>query len=218
DAFSDMGFFSDAFGMSTLSMASLAGFFAVEVGTVHGLGSGMFAAVIAVVILSKEEDGHSGEFLFSLPVSRSRVVAAKGLCLVCMLTAFTIICGCLYAIGFASMQETLPTGEFMSFMLCQLLMNIEVAAVCFTISSLSGKNRMGAGLGIALFFYAFDLIGRAVPDMKDYIIIGPYSYANASDIFAGKTSRAAAFVIAIAVTVCCTCFAFRYYERRDLAS
>ena len=82
DAFSDMGFFSDAFGMSTLSMASLAGFFAVEVGTVHGLGSGMFAAVTAVVILSKEEDGHSGEFLFSLPVSRSRVVAANGLCLV----------------------------------------------------------------------------------------------------------------------------------------
>ena len=218
DAFSDMGFFSDAFGMSTLSMATLAGYFAVEVGTVHGLGGGMFAAIIAIGILSKEEEGHSGEFLLSLPVSRKKVVAAKGLCLICMMTAFTIICGCLYAVGFASMGEALPTGDFMIFMVRQLFMNIEVASVCFAISSLSGKNRMGAGLGIALLFFVYDLIGRAVPDMKDYLFIGPYSYVNASEIFSGKAAPAAAFVIAAAVTVCCAVFTFMYYDRRDLAS
>ena len=124
DAFSDMGFFSDAFGMSTLSMATLAGYFAVEVGTVHGLGSGMFAALIAIRILSKEEESHSGEFLLSLPVSRKKVVAAKGLCLLCLFAAFTLICGCLYVLGFASMGEELPAKEFILFMLGQFLMLI----------------------------------------------------------------------------------------------
>ena len=218
DAFSDMGFFSDAFGMSTLSMATLAGYFAVEVGTVHGLGGGMFAALTAIGIISKEEERHSGEFLLSMPVSRKKVVAAKGLCVICMLAAFTLICGCLYALGFVSMGESLPGGEFMKFMCGQFLMNIEVAAVCFAISSISGKNRMGAGLGLALLFYAYDLIGRAVPDLKDYLFIGPYSYVNASEIFSGRTASAPAFVVAAAVTVCAVFFAFWYYDRRDLAS
>lgn len=72
DAFSSMGAFSDAFGMSTLSIATLKGYFAAEIGTIHSLGSGMFAAVTAIGILSKEEEGHTGEFLLSLPITRKR--------------------------------------------------------------------------------------------------------------------------------------------------
>ena len=49
ESFSKLGAFSDAFGMSTLSIATLGGFFATEVGTVHGLGSAMFAAITAAV-------------------------------------------------------------------------------------------------------------------------------------------------------------------------
>ena len=95
DAFSNMGAFSDAFGMSTLSIATLKGYFATEVGAVHGLGSAMFASILAIGILSKEEEGHSGEFLLSLPVSRRGIVAAKGLSVLILLFAFTVICGAL---------------------------------------------------------------------------------------------------------------------------
>ena len=62
DAFSNMGSFSDAFGMSTLSIATLKGYFATEVGTVHGLGSGMFAAIIAIGIISKVSSSYHFPF------------------------------------------------------------------------------------------------------------------------------------------------------------
>lgn len=42
---------------------------------------------------------------------------------------------------------------------------------------------MGIGIGIAILFYGFDLIGRIIPDLKEYLFLGPYSYANASAIF-----------------------------------
>ncbi|MCR5594619.1 MAG: ABC transporter permease [Lachnospiraceae bacterium] len=218
DAFSNMGAFSDAFGMSTLSIATLKGYFATEVGTVHGLGSGMFAAIIAIGIISKEEEGHTGEFLFSLPVSRTKVLAAKGLCISVMLLVFTLICGILYAIGFVMLSEEIPTGEFVTFMLRQLLMNAEIAGICFAISSLSGKNRMGTGLGLAMIFYVYDLIGRVVPDMKDYLYLGPYSYANASEIFSGEKVSVSAVIIALIITVSGVIFAFVRYNKRDLAS
>ena len=217
DAFSNMGAFSDAFGMSTLSIATLKGFFATEVGTVHGLGSGMFAAVIAIGILSKEEEGHTGEFLFSLPVSRTKVIAAKGLSVLIALIAFTVICGILYLIGVAMLGETLPNDEFIRFMACQLLMNIEIASICFALSSLSGKNRMGLGIGISMMLYFYDVVGRVVPDLKDYLFAGPYSYANASEIFSGAETDVKAITVGIIIAVCCVIYAFWQYNRRDLA-
>ena len=91
DAFSNMGAFSDAFGISTLSIASLKGYFATEIGAVHGLGSGMFAAIIAINIISKEEDGHTGEFIFSMPLSRTKVLTAKAICVFIMLVVIVVL-------------------------------------------------------------------------------------------------------------------------------
>ncbi|MCR4588276.1 MAG: ABC transporter permease [Lachnospiraceae bacterium] len=218
DAFSDMGAFSDAFGMSTLSIATLGGYFATEVGVVHGLGSAMFAAILSIGSLSGEEEGHTGEFLFSLPVSRRKVIAAKGLCVISCLVVFTLIAAALYLLGFELLDESVPMEHFVRFMACQFLMNLEVAAICFALSALSGKNRMGLGLALALLFYFYDLVGRVVPDLKDYLYIGPFSYANASEIFSGIKITAAAFVVAFAVIVSSVVFAFIYFERRDLAS
>ena len=49
ESFASMGAFSDAFGMSTLSIATLKGYFATEIGTIHALGSSFFAASIATI-------------------------------------------------------------------------------------------------------------------------------------------------------------------------
>ena len=146
DAFSNMGAFSDAFGMSTLSIATVKGYFATEVGAVHGLGGAMFAAITAICILSKEEEGHSGEFLLSLPVSRNKVVAAKGLCVAAMLIAFTIVCGILYAGGFLMLDEDIPE-QFLGFMVRQMLMNFEIA-VSVTYPESSKQPSQGSWLQI----------------------------------------------------------------------
>lgn len=218
DAFSNMGAFSDAFGMSTLSIATMKGYFATEIGAVHGLGSGMFAAIIAINIISKEEDGHTGEFIYSLPLSRSKVLTAKAICVAIMLVVFTAVCTACYLIGFNILGEEIPNDEFLTFMARQLLMNAEVACICFALSSFAGKNRMGLGLGMALLFYAFDVMGRVIPDLKDYLFIGPYSYANAAEIFTGAEVESKAIILAVILLISGIAFAFWNYNRRDLAS
>ncbi len=217
DAFSNMGVFSDAFGMSTLSISTLNGYFATEIGAIHGLGSGMFAAIIAIGILSKEEEGHTGEFLLALPVSRLKVVAAKALCVLISLIAFTLVCTALYMMGFVLLGENPDYENFFRFMGMQLLMNVETAAICFAISSGTSKVNMGLGIGILMFFYFFDIVGRVAPDLKDMIVIGPFSFANASEIFSGAETETAAVVIGCIAAAGCTAFAFFNYDRRDLA-
>ena len=218
EGFSSMGAFADAFGMSTLSLATLTGYFATEIGTIHGLGGGMFAAIVATVMLSKEEDGHTGEFLYSLPISRRKVITVKALSLTVVILAFQVLCGILYVLGFVMLGEELPWQEFMTFMGMQLVMNLEIAAICFAVSAVSKKNKLGLGLGLALFLYLYDLMARVIPSLEDYIDIGPYSYANAPQIFAGNELSGAAIGIGAAVLVIAVVLSFAGYLRRDLAS
>ncbi len=218
DSFSKMGAFSEAFGMSTLSIATLAGFFATEVGTVHGLGSAMFAAFLASCMLSKEEDGHTGEFLYSLPVSRWKVVTSKCLAVIVNLILFTLICGIFYVMGFVCLGEDVLWEELIRFLLSMLFMNVEVASLALLVSAVSQRNRMGVGLGIALVLYVSDITGRVVPDMKDYLFVEPFSFTNASEIFAGIDAPEYSIPIAAAVTIAALAAAYAVYLKRDLAS
>ena len=74
DAFASMGGFSAAFGMDKLAITTLEGFFGTEIGTIFALGGGMFASLIGISALSKEESSHTAEFLHTLTLSRSKIV------------------------------------------------------------------------------------------------------------------------------------------------
>ena len=135
-----------------------------------------------------------------------------------MLIVFTLVCTVFYIVGFKILGDEMPMKEFYTFMLRQHIMNMEIAAICFGMSSLKGKNRMGMGLGIALLCYVYDLMGRVVPDLKDSLFIGPYSYVNAAEIFIGSETPVKGLVLAFTVLALMVIFAFWNYNRRDLAA
>lgn len=216
--FASMGAFSDAFGMSQLSIATMPGFYATEVGTIHGLGGAMFAAIISTTMLSKEEDGHTSEFLFSLPVSRRKAVTAKWCAAMVHIILFNIICICIYKLGLVILNEEIPDKEFYLYHIMQILMQLEIAALCYAISACMKKNRLGLGLGIVLLLYAFDLIARAIPDLSDYKIITPFSYANAADVLSTGEIYNEAVVFGIVILVFSVCTSHVVYARRDLAA
>ncbi len=216
ESFATMGTFSDVLGLNVLSIATLKGYFATEIGIMHGLGGGMFAASLATILLSKEEDGHTAEYLFSLPVSREKVIIIKIISLVIDLMAFQAICAALYGIGFAILGEQIPGKEFFLFIGAGLLMNIEIGAICFAISACNRTNKLGIGLGVTLLFYAFDLISRAVPAMEDYLGIGPFSYSNATQIFTEEKLATTGAVIGCIVAIAGFAAGSIIYKKRDL--
>lgn len=218
ESFASMGAFSDAFGMSQLSIATMIGFYATEVGTIHGLGGAMFAAIISTSMLSKEEDGHTSEFLFTLPVSRGKVVAAKWCAVVTHVFLFNVMCVCMYVVGFILLGEEIPAKEFLLYHAMQILMQIEIAGICFGVSAYMKKNKLGLGLGIVLLLYAYDMIARVIPDLSDYKIVSPFSYANAADVLSTGEISVAATVIGIGVLVVSMCAAYAVYVKRDLAA
>lgn len=218
ESFSNMGAFSDAFGMSTLGIGTIAGYFATEVGVVHSLGSAMYAAVTATTILSKEEDGHTGEFLYSMPISRVKIVLAKLISVFLMISVFTVVATVFYLCGFAYIDAHPEWNLFAKFMILQFVMNLEIMFICTAISAFVKRNISGAGLGVALLLYAYDLIGRVASEMKDYLVIGPFGYCNATDIFAKVETPSMAYVLGVIIMIFAVILTFVKYIKKDLAS
>lgn len=218
ESFASMGAFSEAFGMDQLSIATLAGFYATEVGTIFTLGGAMYAAISSTTMLSKEEDGHTGEFLFTLPVSRGKVVTAKFAAIVTNSILFNVICVGIFVIGFCILGEHIETKDFILYHGMQFVMQLQIASVCFIISACVKKNKLGLGLGVVMVLYAYDLIARVIPDLKDYKVISPFSYANASDIFSTGETSLTALAIGCVILVAGIVAAYVVYTKRDLAS
>ena len=214
ESFSQMG----AFAMSQLSIATLAGFYSTEVGTVHSLGASMFAAIISMVMLSKEEDGHTSEFLFTLPVARGKVITSKLMAVITNVVLFNVITVGAYALGIVILGEDIDFDRFLLYHGMQLLMHLEIAGICFGLSAFMKKNKLGLGLGLVMIFYAYDLMARVIPDLSDYKLISPFSYCNAADIFSKGEVEIGALVLGMVVTVISVVVAYVRYGKRDLVA
>ena len=62
------------------------------------------------------------------------------------------------------------------------------------------------------------VIGRITEELEKILFIGPFSYAEAADIFAGNGIPVKAAVFAAAVTAATVLLAILYYRKKDLAA
>lgn len=216
DLFSSLGTMSTALGMDRISLATLSGYYATEIAMLHGLGGAMFAAILGCNMLSKEEMGHTVEFLCVLPISRASIVLQKFLAIIIYLTTFQVLCTLCYMGAFVQMKEEIPMEEMWVLAGAQLMLMIEIAAICFLISAWTKKNMMGAGLGIALLFFGMDIMCRIVPAIEDLKYITPFYYANATDIFTDTELDPKMFVIGGGIAVVSYLVANQKYVTKDL--
>ena len=132
---SQMGSFSDAFGMDQLNFGEFMGYFGIECGNVLGLGGAMFAAILGASMLSKEENGHTAEFLLTHPLSRARIMTEKlfaAFAQVCIMNVavIAITTACILAINVDADAATLAL-----MFLAYFILQIEIVAITFGLST-----------------------------------------------------------------------------------
>lgn len=218
DVYSNMGNMSAALGMDKISLATLGGFYATEIAMMHGLGGAMFAAILGTGILSKEEAGHTSEFLNVLPIGRNGILLQKYMALVSNVLIFNLVCVTMYVLGFVFLDEEIPGKEMALYHLAQIMMQIEIATICFMISAFTRKNLLGAGLGIAILMFSLDMMCRIIPAIEDLKYITPFYYSNAADIFTTSEIDGGMLGIGIGITVVSLVAGWMKYLKKDLAS
>lgn len=216
--FSELGDFSAAFGMDKVSIATLTGYYATEISIIFLLGGGMFAAMTGAVLLSKEEEGHTMEFLHTMPVSRTYIYLWKYATLVLLIVVFNAVCIGLDVAAFVAIGEEIAIGEFVEYHLLALMMQVEIGSICYLISAVCRRKQIGLALGLAVLFYLMDIMCNIVPDLEFLKYFTPYYYANAAQIYSGGDSRMGLMFLGLAVTVAVVILGGVVYHKRDMSA
>ncbi len=182
DVFASMGSFTEAFGMDKVSFGTLTGFYAVECGNILGLGGAFFAALCGISVLAKEEKEHTAEFLFTHPVSRFRMVSDKLIAVMFQIFILNITVFFISILSITVIDEAIPWKEVILLHLAYLLLQIELAAICFGISAFLRRGSLGIGLGIAVTMYFLNIIGNISDSAHFLKYITPFGYAEGTDI------------------------------------
>lgn len=211
-----LGPFSAALGLDQIDMSAAIGFYGVESGTMLTIGGTMFAAFTGIGLLSKEEGGHTAEFLLTLPIPRSRVVFDKLLALLVLLVFFNLVCAAVGLLCFLMIAEPVPMGRFLLFHGLQFLLHLEIGCVCFALSAFFRRAQTGLGLGIALLLYFLGLLINVVDATRFLRYVTPFAYADASAVLSGKLPDAALLLIGFGVMAASVGLSLWQYTRKNI--
>lgn len=217
DMFSNMGAFTDAFGMNNVSFGEFGGYFAVEFGNTMGLAGGMFAALLGMAALADEERNRTAEFLLTHPVSRTQIVLQKLLSVVARLLAFNLAVFVLALLATLAIGERAELGDVMLIFLAYFILQIEIAALSFGVSAFLRRGSVAIGIGASLALYFFNILSNLTEDLKFLKFLTPYGYADATLIVSDGAITAKYLIPGLVLTAIGIAAAFWQYRRKDIA-
>jgi ABC-2 type transport system permease protein len=216
DAVSSMGALTEAFGMDRMDISTLLGYYAIECGNTLSLGGALFAALTAVNMLSKEERDRTAEFLLTHPITRTRVVWEKLAALFIEILLMNLAIAAVSALSVLTVGEEILWKKFFLIHLAMLLLQLEIAGICFGISAFLRRGGAGLGLGIAVGFYAMNLIANITESARFLKTLTPFGYCEGADLLSEASLDWAKIGVGMAFCAAGIAAAFWKYNRKDI--
>ncbi|MBR5368315.1 MAG: ABC transporter permease subunit [Lachnospiraceae bacterium] len=216
EMFASMGSLTAAFGMDKLNFGTLIGYYAIECGNVLGLGGAFFAALTAIEIICKEERIGTAEFLLTHPQSRTRIITEKLLSVITRVVALNVVVVAFMALSILVIGESIPWSEMLLLHAAYLILQIELALICFGISAFIRKGGLAIGLGIAALMYLFNIIANITDSVKFLSYITPYGYCDGATIISEGSLDAVRILIGMAISLFCVAAAYATYPKKDI--
>lgn len=216
DMFANMGSFSDAFGLNELNFGEFIGYFGVECGNTMGLGGALFAAILGISALSREERNGTSEFLLTQPLTRRSVVTSK---LLSVLTQICILNAVVFAVcivSTAAIGEAESIGKAALLFLPYFILQLEIAALTFGISAFLRKGALPIGIGIAFGMYFINIISKLTAELEFLRYLTPFSYTDSGYIIKNNSLEFPLVAIGVIVTVIAITAAYVKYTKKDI--
>ena len=213
---SEMGAFSSAFGLDQLSFGEFSGYYGIECGNVLGLGGALFAAIVGICAIAKEEKDRTAEFLLTHPIKRSKILFCKLASVFTQILLLNIVVNvfanvCAFAIG-----EGDGIGGRLLLGLAYLLMQIEIASICFGISAFVVSGTYGIGIGLSLMLYFMNIIANLTEDAEFLKYITPFGFSDSAYIINENSLKLEYLLVGILFALIGISVAYIKYPRKDI--
>ena len=216
--FANMGSFTRAFGMDRLNFGDIMGFYALECGNILSIGGGFFAALLGITVLAKEEQERTAEFLLTHPIRRRTVIFQKLLSIFFELLLMNLFVMAVSAASFAFIGEELAIKEFFLLHGAYIILQLEIACICFGISAFIHRSGVGAGLALAALLYFLNLFKNISSQAEFLKYITPFAYAEAADIISDSSIDTHLLALGIFYAAVGIAVAFWKYIRKDISA
>lgn len=216
EVFADMGSFTAAFGMDKVSFGEFGGYFSIECGNVLGLGGALFAAILGISALAREEREHTAEFLYTHPLTRTRIVGEK---LAAVLAQILLLNLAVAAVALLSMRvigESAEAKPLLLLFLAYLLMQAELAAITFGVSAFLRSGGMGLGIGAAIMLYFLNIIANITEKAAFLKFITPFGYTDGADIMSSGRLEIKYLAVGLLLAAAGVSAAFLKYRKKDI--
>ena len=223
-AFFDMmdglpAFLQDALSLHTLNIGTILGFYGFSLFYIL-----LFAAIQAMnygmSTVSIELSQNTADFLFTKPVTRTKILRAKLAAIVVSLLITNILytCATILALNLVKTAEFSLTALFLiqlSILLFQLLF---VAIGIFVAVFLKRiKSVLPITLGFVFGFFIIDMLNQSLADIK-LSFLSPFAYFKPSFIIENLSFDLPYFLLTIGLIFVLTTVTFIVYHRKDLPS
>ena len=216
DMFADMGAFTSAFGMDQLNFGEFSGYFVIECGNVLGLGGAIFAGILGISALAKEECNKTAEFLLTHPITRRRVITEKLLSVYAMIFIMNTAVMLITLLCMAAIGEFVSFGTFVLIFLAYVIMQLEIASITFGISAFIKSGALGIGIGIAFLSYFINIIANLTEEARVLKFITPFGYTDGADIVADNTLAFKYIMSGVVFSAVAIYLAYFKYEKKDI--
>lgn len=207
-----------AIGMSGLDFSNAVSFYAIGFSYIY-LFIGIYLSGIFAVILSKEYSEKTAEYLFSLPVSRIKVIYIK--LSVVILYALIIVC-VIFLASWLSFEMNIKEGYSIKPVLLMsiawLTGGLTFGAISFLLSSFFIKSRtiISMSIGFVLAMYLMQLIISLNKNISFLKYISPFDWFKGSEIVNTGELSFEYILIALSVIIVSLFFGIRRFKKMDV--
>jgi ABC-2 type transport system permease protein len=208
----------DALSMRGFNLTTISGFYGVMF-IYFGLMAAIAAAMWGSDSISKEERDKTVEFSLVLPVTRSRVVTAKGLAALVNCIAFVLVT---WVVSLVAVQSFKPDQAFYKFLALEMEAMFVVELIFLAIGLLLGcamkQYKLSGSTAVAIILATYFMSIMAVMNEKlDFLkYFTPFKYFDARELFRTGRMDVTYLLLSAAIIVVSVIAAYWIYNRRDL--
>ncbi|XMB85277.1 ABC transporter permease subunit [Mycoplasmatota bacterium WC44] len=217
EAMENFQYMFDALGVSLTNITTPEGFLSVMSLYLY-LPLSIFAALLGSSIISKEERDKTAEYLFTLPVTRTRVLISKIIAAVINNLLFTIAVVIIAIGAFYRFEPTSTFYEFVGFLSIGLFLTqmIFMSIGMMLASILKQYKKSGSfTLGVLLGTFMLSILIGLSDKIEFLKYITPFQYFKVEDMLASKIDLLFLFLSIIIITSCISSV-FVFFKKRDL--
>lgn len=207
-----------AMGMSNLDISSLNGF----IGTISlylYLLLGIQAVLLGSSIISKEERDKTAEYLFTLPVSRKKVIGSKIISAILNLIILNIITASSMLISTVSYNKEVDFYRFIALMfLGVFIIQLIFLSIGMLVAAVDKRYKKSGNISVGILMLTFIIASLInMVDSLDFLkYITPFKYFDASYILNEKSLEPIFILISLVIIISGIIGTLIIYPKRDL--